>query len=55
MLTTKTNADGSAICIHRDLSVCPGCATHPLIVHVSGAHFLCADEAERDLLLSLVA
>lgn len=50
-----SNADGSAICEHRDLSVCPECATHPLCVEVVGAHFLVADLAERDELLAAIA
>lgn len=36
-------ADGSLVCVHRDLSVCPACAAHPAIVDVVGAHYFDAD------------
>lgn len=32
-------ADGSLVCPHRDLSVCPACAQRPEAVEVVGAHF----------------
>lgn len=35
----NTNADGSLACPHRDLSVCPSCATHPEVADVVGAHY----------------
>jgi hypothetical protein len=40
MTKYRTNADGSAVCPHRDLSVCPACAhaDHDLIA-VAGSHF----------------
>jgi hypothetical protein len=34
-----TNADGSLVCAHRDLSVCPTCAKAPGVHDVYGAHF----------------
>lgn len=37
----RFNADGSAVCAHRDLSVCPKClAADPNLVDVSGSVFL---------------
>lgn len=55
--TTKyrTNADGSAVCPHRDLSVCADCATHPHIVEVFGAHYHLPDAADRAELLAAIA
>lgn len=38
--TWTTNADGSLVCPHRDLSVCPSCAELPQVVEAAGAHFL---------------
>ena len=43
--TWTTNADGSAVCPHRDLTVCTDCRYHPDVVEVGGAFFiLSADE-----------
>lgn len=42
-------ADGSLVCPHRDLSVCPDCAaSHVEAVDVFGQHFWIADPADRD-------
>lgn len=41
------NADGSAVCAHRDLSVCPLCAAHPFYVEVVGAHYWVPEASER--------
>jgi hypothetical protein len=39
--TYRTNADGSVVCKHRDLSVCPAClAADPNLVDVLGAVFV---------------
>lgn len=46
----RTNADGSAACHHRDLTVCTNCATHPHIVEVFGAHYYLPDPADREAL-----
>ncbi len=46
----RTNADGSAVCPHRDMSVCADCATHPHIVEVFGAHYHLTDPADREAL-----
>lgn len=35
----RTDADGSLVCPHRDLSVCSDCATLPGVTEVAGAHF----------------
>jgi hypothetical protein len=44
----RFNADGSAVCAHRDLSVCPKClAADPNLVDVSGAVYLVDDPDER--------
>lgn len=51
----RTNADGSAVCPHRDLSVCPGCASDPAVVEVAGAHYYVPDPAERVALDALIA
>lgn len=41
-------ADGSLVCPHRDLSVCPPCAaSDPAIVDVVGAHFYIPDPDDR--------
>lgn len=37
--TWRTNADGSLVCPHRDLSVCPACSSLPGVTEVAGAHF----------------
>lgn len=39
----RTASDGSLICRHRDLSVCPECAAHPAVTEVVGAHFFDPD------------
>lgn len=52
----RTNADGTAVCPHRDLSVCDPCAAaDPMLVEVLGAHFHARDEAERDEFLAILA
>lgn len=52
----ETNADGSLICIHRDLSCCKPCAeAHQQIVDVYGAHFWIDQPAERQALLDAVS
>lgn len=38
-MSWRTNADGSLVCPHRELSVCPDCAAHPDVIEVEGAHF----------------
>lgn len=35
----RTNADGSLVCPHRDLSVCLACSTLPGVTEVAGAHY----------------
>lgn len=49
MPTTKyrSNADGTAVCPHRDLSVCASCATDPTLVESMGAHYHVPDPADR--------
>lgn len=40
MTTYRTNADGSAVCRHRDLSVCPKCILgDPDLIEAVGAWF----------------
>jgi hypothetical protein len=36
----NTNADGSLVCPHRDMSVCRECAQHPQVLDVMGAHYI---------------
>lgn len=56
MNSFRTNADGSLVCPHRDLSCCPACAAaDERIVDVVGAHFLVPDPAERASLLASLA
>lgn len=43
--TWRTNADGSLVCPHRDLSVCAECARHPEVIEVYGAHYWDPDES----------
>jgi len=43
----RTNADGSAVCRHRDLSVCDQCATDERYVEVAGVHYWIPDAVER--------
>lgn len=46
----RFNADGSLVCIHRDLSCCEDCANaHDEVTNVVGAHYWIADPAERTL------
>jgi hypothetical protein len=52
--TFRTNADGSLVCDHRDLSCCEACADHPEIVEVYGSHFLVTDPTERAELLAMM-
>lgn len=52
--TYRTNADGTAVCPHRDLSVCPDCYTaDPALIEVAGAHFHVTDLHER-LVLAVI-
>lgn len=51
----RTQADGTAVCPHRDLSVCPPCATDPAIVEVAGAHYHLPDPADRAALVAMLA
>lgn len=45
-----TNADGTLVCIHRDLTCCSACAdAHEEVTEVFGAHYWIADPAERAL------
>ncbi len=47
-LTFRAYADGALVCAHRDSSVCPGCAMHPHIVEIMGAHFyICQTNTEK--------
>lgn len=49
----RTNADGSAVCAHRDLSCCPACvASDPLLVEVAGVHYHVHNVEERAALLA---
>lgn len=43
----RLNADGTAVCPHRDLSVCDACAKDPRFVEVAGAHYFIPDPQER--------
>lgn len=48
--------DGSLACPHRDVSVCPSCAsTHAEAVEVAGVHFWVGSAAERRLLRQQIA
>lgn len=49
----RTNADGSLVCPHRDLSVCPPCAMLPNVREVYGAYFLMTDTQYAQLLARL--
>lgn len=51
----RTNDDGTAVCPHRDLTVCAECATHPEVVAVAGAHFHMPDAAERAELMEALS
>ena len=53
--TFRTNADGTAVCAHRDLSVCDECAKDEAIVEVVGAHYYVPNPADRDELRSMLA
>lgn len=49
-------ADGTLVCPHRDLSVCPSCAdAHEACVEVVGAHFWLPDADDRALVAAGVA
>jgi hypothetical protein len=54
-LIIRTNADGSAVCPHRDLSVCPSCADNLAMVEVAGVHYFIPDPAERAELAEALA
>jgi hypothetical protein len=44
----NTNADGSLVCPHRDLSVCPSClAAHDTVIDVFGAAYYTPDPVDR--------
>lgn len=56
MTAYTTNADGSIVCMHRDLTCCPEClATDERLVDVYGAVFLVPDPAERAALQASLA
>lgn len=46
----RSNADGTAVCAHRDLTVCADCATDETIVEVFGAFYHLPDPADREAL-----
>lgn len=49
----RTQADGSIVCRHRDLSCCPSClAADERLVYVVGAVFKIDDAAERAAFLA---
>jgi hypothetical protein len=54
-LKFRSNADGTAVCIHRDLSVCDECAKHEAIVEVIGAHYYVPNATEREMLRAELA
>lgn len=50
------NADGSAVCLHRDLTVCPDCRRGDVAyVEVHGAVYWIPNPVERAELLTLLA
>jgi len=51
-MNIRYNPDGSAVCAHRDLSVCAECATDERYVEVAGAHYWVPDASEREVLRS---
>lgn len=53
--TYHVQADGTAVCPHRDLSVCGGCATDENLVEVAGVHYFVEDPSERDDLRAVLA
>jgi len=53
-LKFRSNADGTAVCAHRDLSVCDECAKDESIVEVVGAHYHVPNPADRDELRSML-
>jgi hypothetical protein len=53
-LRHHTQADGTIVCRHRDLSCCADCAKHPFVVEVAGAHFYVPNLIERTELLKLI-
>jgi hypothetical protein len=51
----RTNSDDSAVCPHRDLSVCPKCEnSYVELVNVYGECFWVSDEQDRAELLSSI-
>lgn len=55
MTRYRTNADGSAVCPHRDLSVCPACRKDPNLVEASGAWFHFPEPGMADLARAEIA
>lgn len=56
MMKYRSNADGSAVCAHRDLSVCDACAdSDEALVEVVGAHFYVPNADERAALVEALA
>lgn len=52
----RSNADGTAVCRHRDLSVCADCAAaDEALVPVSGAYYHVPNPAERAALAAALA
>ncbi len=52
----RTNADGSAVCPHRDLTCCPDCvASDVRLVDVAGEYYFVPDPAERAALIADLA
>lgn len=43
----RENDDGTAVCPHRDLSVCSSCANEPELVDGRGAYFWIGDSELR--------
>ena len=50
----RHNADGSAVCPHRDLSVCADCASWEAMVEVAGVHYFVPDADERAELMDML-
>lgn len=48
----RLNADGTAVCPHRDLSVCSHCATDARYIEVAGAHYFIPDPGERAAIMA---
>jgi len=56
MMPLRSNADGSVVCAHRDLSCCERClAADEQLVDVYGAVYRVPDPAERAALLAELA